>query len=138
LAFWAWQRRANQPAVDGAVILRTFGVVLVSVVLGGGWRRRLHILNGFGLQWHFLDARVFHECFRRCGFLGGVFDERLFPAARRWDACLFVLVVRVARRAARLLHLILNHRDDHVIGDAAFTRTIVVQNVTEPKPALLH
>jgi hypothetical protein len=25
-----------------------------------------------------------------------------------------------------------------VIGDAAFTRTIVVQNVTEPKPALLH
>jgi hypothetical protein len=25
-----------------------------------------------------------------------------------------------------------------VIGDAALARTVVVQNVTEPKPALLH
>jgi len=47
-------------------------------------------------------------------------------------------MIRVARGAARLLHLIINHRHDRVIGDAAFTRTIVVQNVTEPKPALLH
>jgi hypothetical protein len=123
--------------MDGAVILRPFGVVLVSVVLGDG-RRRLHFLDGFSLQWHFFNVRVFHKCFRRGGFFGGVFDERLFPATRRRNARLFVLVVGVARRAARLLHLILNHRDDHVIGDAAFTRTIVVQNVTEPRPALLH
>jgi hypothetical protein len=47
-------------------------------------------------------------------------------------------MIRVACGAARLLHLIINHRHDRVIGDAAFTRTIVVQNVTEPKPALLH
>jgi hypothetical protein len=47
-------------------------------------------------------------------------------------------MVRIARGAARLFHLIINHRHDRVIGDATFTRTIVVQNVTEPKPALLH
>jgi hypothetical protein len=124
--------------VDGTVILRTLDVVLVRVVLVGGWRR-LHILNWFGVKWHFLNARVFHERVRRRGFLGGVrvFDERLLPAAGWRNARLLVLVIGVARRAARLLHRIFNHRDNDVIGDAAFTRTIVVQNVTEPKPALL-
>jgi hypothetical protein len=47
-------------------------------------------------------------------------------------------MVRVARGAASLLHLIVNQRHDDVIGDTALTRTIVVENVTEPKPALLH
>ena len=51
---------------------------------------------------------------------------------------LLVFVVRVARGAARLLHLVLDHRDHGMIGDAALARTVVVQNVTEPKPALLH
>src|SRR5204863_6410296 len=37
-----------------------------------------------------------------------------------------------------LLHLVVDHRDDRVVGDAALTRAVVVQNVTEPKPALLH
>jgi hypothetical protein len=47
-------------------------------------------------------------------------------------------MVGVARRASGLLHLVVNHRHDSVIGDAALTRAIVVENVTEPKPALLH
>jgi hypothetical protein len=47
-------------------------------------------------------------------------------------------VFRVARRATRLLHLVIDHGDDGMVGDATLTRTIVVQNVTEPKPALLH
>jgi hypothetical protein len=47
-------------------------------------------------------------------------------------------MVRIARRAPRLFHLIVDHRDDRMVGDAALTRTVVVQNVTEPKPALLH
>jgi hypothetical protein len=47
-------------------------------------------------------------------------------------------MVRVACGAASLLHLIVNHRHDSVIRDAAIARTIVVKNVTEPKPALLH
>jgi hypothetical protein len=49
-----------------------------------------------------------------------------------------VLMLRLTRRAARLLHLVVDHRNDGVIGDAALARTIVVQNVTEPDPALLH
>src|SRR5204863_7894333 len=57
---------------------------------------------------------------------------------RRGDARLAVFVVRVTRRAARLLHLIVDHRDDRMVGDAALPRTVVVQNVTKPKPALLH
>ena len=47
-------------------------------------------------------------------------------------------MVRVAGGAASLLHLVFNHRDDRMIRDAALARTIVVQNVTEPNPALLH
>jgi hypothetical protein len=59
-------------------------------------------------------------------------------AARRRYLRLFVLVIGVAGRAAGLLDLVLNHRHDDVIRNAPLTRTIVVQNVTEPKPALLH
>jgi hypothetical protein len=47
-------------------------------------------------------------------------------------------VVGIAGRAAGLLHLVVDHRYNGVVGDAALTRTVVVQNVTEPKPALLH
>ena len=61
-----------------------------------------------------------------------------FLLAPRGHARLLVFVVRIARRATRLLHLVLDHRNHRVIGDAALTRTVVVENVTEPKPALLH
>jgi hypothetical protein len=47
-------------------------------------------------------------------------------------------VIGVAGGASSLFHLVVNHRDDGVIRDAALARAIVVQNVTEPKPALLH
>jgi hypothetical protein len=47
-------------------------------------------------------------------------------------------VIGVAGGASGLLHLVVNHRDDGMIGDAALARAIVVENVTEPKPALLH
>ena len=49
-----------------------------------------------------------------------------------------VFVIDVARRAPRLLHVVTHDRDDRVIGHAALTRTVVIQDVTEPKPALLH
>ena len=51
---------------------------------------------------------------------------------------LLVLVIRIARRAARVLHLIANDRDNGVVRNAALARTVVVENVTEPKPALRH
>lgn len=109
------------------------------LVLGSGWnflRRMLH--NWFFRKRRLLNRHRLSERLGRCGFLRSGCDERLFLAARWRDASLLVFVIRVARGAARLLHLIVNHRHNRVIGDAAFTRTIVVQNVTEPKPALLH
>jgi hypothetical protein len=57
-------------------------------------------------------------------------------AARRLAA--LVDVLRVARRAPRLLHVFFDHRHDGVIGYASLSRTVVVQNVTETQPALLH
>jgi hypothetical protein len=47
-------------------------------------------------------------------------------------------MVRVAGGAACLLDLILNHGHHGMTGDAALAGTVVVQDVTEPKPALLH
>jgi hypothetical protein len=47
-------------------------------------------------------------------------------------------VFGVAGGTACLPDLVIDHRHDRVIGDTAFTRTVVVENVTEPEPALLH
>lgn len=63
--------------------------------------------------------------------------RRLLAALRR-DPRLFVLVLRVAGNAARLFDLVVDHRHDGVIGYAALARTIIVQHVTRPEPALLH
>jgi len=49
-----------------------------------------------------------------------------------------VLVVRVARGAPGLLDLLADHGDHGVVRDAAFTRTVVVEDVTKPRLALLH
>jgi hypothetical protein len=51
---------------------------------------------------------------------------------------LFVDVLSVARRTPRLFYFIADHRDDGVVGDAAFARAVIVENVTKPKLALLH
>ena len=61
-----------------------------------------------------------------------------FTAAGGGNLGVLVFVIGVAGGAAGLLHLILDHRYHRMVGDAALTRTVVVQNVTEPKPALLH
>src|SRR2546421_304042 len=50
----------------------------------------------------------------------------------------FVVVARVTRRAARLLDVVSDHRHDGVIRHASLARTVVVQNVTEPRLPLLH
>jgi hypothetical protein len=57
---------------------------------------------------------------------------------RRRHFRVFVFVLRVTRRAPRLLDSVTDHRDHRMVGDAALTRTVVIQNVTEPKPALIH
>jgi len=142
LSFGTRKRRANQPPMHGAVV---FTRALLNLALGSD-RRFLRMLSRFfrelGLLYRHLFwerlGRLFWERLGRRGFVRDMFGRRLFLSARRRNASLLVFMVRVARGAARLLHLIINHRHDRVIGDAAFTRTIVVQNVTKPKPALLH
>jgi hypothetical protein len=137
LSFRTGQGRSDQPPVHRAIVPAILGVVLLILMLVSG-KRLLGVRHLFVFGRRLLDRRLRDDHFRRCGLLGGTFDRRLFPATRRWKASLLVFVIRVTCRAARLLHLIVDHRHDDVIGDAAFTRTVVVQNVTEPRPALLH
>jgi hypothetical protein len=47
-------------------------------------------------------------------------------------------VFRIARRTTSLFHIRSNHRDDGMIGYATLPRTVIVENVTKPKLALLH
>jgi hypothetical protein len=53
-------------------------------------------------------------------------------------ARVLVFVVRVARRTTRLLDVLANHRDDDVVRQPSLARTVVIENVTRPKLALLH
>jgi hypothetical protein len=63
--------------------------------------------------------------------------RRVFPPLAR-DLCVFVFVLGLARRATRLLDDIADHRHDGVVRHAPLARTIIIQNVTQPKLALLH
>ena len=64
--------------------------------------------------------------------------RRLRLAARRRHSAFLVFVFRVADSATRPLNLIVDHRDNRVIGDAALARTIIIQHVAGPIPAVLH
>jgi hypothetical protein len=104
---------------DGALSEFVVDVVLI-VDVGyrrdaGGWLRSLKTIE---------DLR--EEC--RSG---------AFAPLRR-NLALFVLVLGITHDAACLLDVVVDHRDDGVIGDTALARTIVVQHVAGPKPALLH
>jgi len=73
----------------------------------------------------------------------GVFENFLGQGAcllAAWGRSLglLVFVLGVTRRTPRLPNVVIDHGDDDVVRDAALARTVVVQNVTEPKPALLH
>jgi hypothetical protein len=63
---------------------------------------------------------------------------RLVLAPLPWNLGLFVDMLRVAGGTAGLFHFLADHRDDCVVGDTAFARAIIVENVTKPKLALLH
>ena len=51
---------------------------------------------------------------------------------------MLVFVIGVARRATRLFYRVTDHRNHDVIGQSALAWTVIVQNVTEPRLALLH
>jgi hypothetical protein len=60
----------------------------------------------------------------------------LSPRPRNLGVLVFMLCI--AGHAAGSLHLLADHRNDGVVGKPAFSRTIVVQDVTKPKLTLLH
>jgi hypothetical protein len=63
-------------------------------------------------------------------------DVRLATLAR--DASVLVLVLGFAGCAPGLLDLRADHRHDDVIREASLARTVVIEDVTKPKLALLH
>jgi hypothetical protein len=77
---------------------------------------------------------------RRVGGLDryGRGDGRLLLLPRWRNSGLLVLVLGITRGAACPLHLVFDHRDDRMVRDAALARTVVIENVTEPNPAMLH
>jgi hypothetical protein len=51
---------------------------------------------------------------------------------------MLVIVLRVARRAPGLLYVRTHHSHHRVVREPPLARTVIVQNVTKPKLALLH
>lgn len=137
-----WQRGANQAPMHGSLDLRW----LIGLCACGkredvfaSERQRHDGLNGHGRGHGGGERRHLLHDSRRCGGRREVQCRRalnLATCARHLRV--FVLMVSVARRTARLLDLITHHRDHDVVRDPSFARTVVVQDVTKPKLALLH
>jgi hypothetical protein len=60
----------------------------------------------------------------------------LLASARRLTA--LIRVLGITGRAPRLFDGLFNHGDDRVIRHTTLTRAVVIQNVSETQPALLH
>jgi hypothetical protein len=138
---------ANQLAMNGALFVRPGRFIL----------RRMGV-PGHGECWFKLERRRDLVGFasallsRRRGlrrwFVNDAFGRRRHNRCRQ--GCLIALLSRprlpgvlvgvlgIAGGAARESDHVTNHRDNGVVRQAAFTRTVVVQNVTKPKLALLH
>jgi hypothetical protein len=142
-AFQAGQRRANQRPVNGSLVVfwlfvRSGHRCLWGVLRGEravigdgsrkGHRRRLFGRGGGGRR-HGL-AKLRSATGRQSSRVG-------LPAKPRQPR-LLVFVLRLARRATRLLHVVPDHRDHYVVGKTAFPGAIIVKDVTKPKLALLH
>ncbi|MEQ1897932.1 MAG: hypothetical protein ABL971_11165 [Vicinamibacterales bacterium] len=144
LALGAREGSPDQTPVDRAVVLLPDRLVFRGHVnshgldnashldghLGGGHLDG-HVVAGIFLDWRRHDT-LWHECRvgRRFTF------ETLSP--QRGHTSLLVIMVCVAGGAAGVSDLVIDHRRNQMVGQAAFPRTIVVDGVTEPKPALLH
>ena len=151
LAFRTRERGANQATMDGTVILAT---CVVGTLLLGRLRlrrsreRRDVVIRDVGVRCHGVGiigdvVDVIRGRHRGHGTRASVLEYFLEEGARLLASCcrglrLLVFVLGVTRRAPRLPDVVFNHRDDDMIGDAALARAVIVQNVTEPKPALLH
>ena len=139
--------------IGGLVLSLACAVLIEELFLGGLFRLR-QILAVFRLGFNCVDSGVGDlGRGRRSGdgrrqhgrgiLVGDVGEHFLVERCRRFRflaprrLAALVDVLGVARRAARLLHVVFNHRDDRVIGHAPLARTVVVQNVAETQPSLL-
>jgi len=106
----------------------------------GDWRRGLCDRNRFHRHRRVRSSGWRRgDSFRRSvGEHLGVERSLLRLLALAWNCGVLVFVVRVAGRTSCLLHGLPNHRHDDVIGEPPFAGTIIIQNVTEPRLALLH
>jgi hypothetical protein len=96
--------------------------------------RRFHRVLGVGLRYRVVRHTLGPTC--RAMRVQRRRSIRLLSLTRNLGVLVFML--GLARGAAGLLHIRTNHCHNSVVGHAAFTRTIIVQNVTKPKLALLH
>ena len=103
--------------------LRPAADVDVIVMLVDRWRRGLMRRNALGCVGG--DLRI----------QGG---RRIQLAALARNLGVFVFVLGVSRRAARLFDVGTNHRHHGVVGQPPLSRAVIVQNVTKPRLALLH
>ena len=134
--------------LDDPIVLRSerhlhLGVVRVLVVVDRGVLDRLRTAANVDVVTMFVGRR-------RCGRVGGHAlgrarsnlriqrRRRVRFAALARHLRVLVFVLGVARRAARLLHVVADHRDDGVVRHPPLARAVIVQNVTKPKLALLH
>jgi hypothetical protein len=151
LAFGSLPFRPRKRRTDQRTMHWPLVVGVVAGFIGGWWRDDLVDVGlsseRFGGK---IEALLGHRRIRRdecrdCEragrhSVGRSGDERArgFLSSRRWNLGLLVFMLGVARAAACLLHFVVDHGDHRMIGDAALARTVVVKNVTEPNPALLH
>jgi hypothetical protein len=99
--------------------------------------------GGFDLRERLVVNRQGRVCRRRTP--GHPFEHlliqragRRFLAPLRRDLRLLVLVFGFAGDTSGLADLLPDDRDNGVVGDSPLAGTVVVQNVTKPKLALLH
>ena len=153
LSFRTRERRADQPPMHWTVVFPRAIVVATVFVARVSIRRHRGEFNIRGqprivsrnvdvvsfIEFRFIRNRWSGgDGTRRPGVLGYVlgYGASLLTADRSFSLLVFVL--GVAGGAARLLHVSADHGDDDVVRHPSLARTIVVENVTEPKPALLH
>jgi hypothetical protein len=148
----ARQRGANQRAVNRTFLVAARFPFLVFAFEPGvsvGRRRSVCRQVGLFLQRRFINGRVclggvglrFRVVRHAFGCGGGLREKRswrlgLAPLAR--DPRVLVLVLGVAGRAAGLFDVGPDHGHDGMVGDAALSGAIVVQDVAKPKLPLLH
>jgi hypothetical protein len=146
LPFRPRQRGTNQAPVEGTIVaIRTR---LIGRRLLWRFRRRRYLGAAFNVNG--LDGNRRRDRFSVDGFVHGIdglghpgqhlFVENgsgiLFPSSR--FLATLVGMFRITRRATCLFDVFFDHRDDSVVGHAALARTVIVQNVSETQPALLH